>query len=191
MVHTLVATACISAACAAVGAILAAPAAASPGDIPIHFSGATPERTGPNIPGPNIPGPNIDVPDVNVPNRQRPKRQRPNVNVPTSTQLNAPNIPGNVNVPNVNVPNVNLDVPEVADIVPDFNVPEVADIVPDFNVAEDRRPQRQHPSRWRWWRRRRWRRPSVAGRGRSATGSARYGHGGFAQWVNCNAESRD
>ena len=123
---------------------------------------------------------------INIPN------PNPNVNLPNiNPNLNLPNVPGNINVPNVNVPNVNLDVPEIADIVPDFNVPEVADIVPDFNPPKIDVPKINTPEHWpgRWW----WRRPrpSIAGRGRSTTGSARYGHGGFAQWVNCNAESRD
>ena len=91
---------------------------------------------------PNVNVPNVNVPNVNVPNVNGPCPGGDinvaacvpgNINVPN---VNLPNVPGNVNVPNVNVPNVNVDVPDVADIVPDFNVPDVADIVPDFNVPK-------------------------------------------------------
>ena len=131
---------------------------------------------------------NLDVPDLDVPNLNVPNVNVPNVNLPN---VNVPGIPGNVNVPNVNLPNVNVDVPDVADIVPDFNVPDIADIVPDFNsrksMSRSQRPEREW--RWPWWR---W--PAVAvavavvgRRGQPRNGSTRSEHGGFAQWVNRKA----
>ena len=164
MVRPLVVAACIAAAPAAVGAILAVPAAASPGNA--QFSSNAPLENAPLQPGPDIDiDPDIDVVpnipgNVNVPNV-------PNVNVPN---VNLPNVPGNVNVPNVNVPNVNIADDIAADIVPDLNVvDDIVDIVPDVNlnvpnIPNVKVPERQGPEhRWRWrWPRRRW--PSVTER---------------------------
>ena len=77
MVHTVIATACISAACAAFGGVLVVPAAASPGDA--QFTSQAPL---PSAPGPGIP-------DLDVPNF-------PNLDVPTIPNLDVPNIPGNI-----------------------------------------------------------------------------------------------
>ena len=169
MIRPLVVAACIAAAPAAVGAILAVPAAASPGIE--QFSSNAPLENAPLQPGPDIDlDPDIDIgPDIDVvPNV--PNVNVPNVNVPN---VNLPNVPGNVNVPNVNVPNVDIVDDIAADIVPDLNVvDDIADIVPDVNLnvpnspqrqrPQRQRPQRQGPERWRWRPRRRW--PSVTER---------------------------
>ena len=128
MVRPLVVAACIVAAPATVGAILAVPAAASPGNE--QFSSNAPLENAPLQPGPDIdivPDiPNI-VPNVNVPNVNVPNVNVPNVNVPN---VNVPGVPGNVNVPNVNIAD---DI--AADLVPDLNVvDDVVDIVPDVNL---------------------------------------------------------
>ncbi len=133
MVRPLVVAACIVAAPATVGAILAVPAAASPGNE--QFSSNAPLENAPLQPGPdidivpdipNVPG-NVNVPNVNVPNVNVPNVNVPNVNVPN---VNVPGVPGNVNVPNVNIAD---DI--AADLVPDLNVvDDVVDIVPDVNL---------------------------------------------------------
>ncbi len=81
MVRPLVVAACIVAVPATVGAILAVPAAASPGNE--QFSSNAPLENAPLQPGPNIP----NIPDIpNVPGNVVP-------NVPGNV---VPNIPGNV-----------------------------------------------------------------------------------------------
>ena len=96
MVRPLVVAACIAAAPAAVGAILAVPAAASPGNE--QFSSNAPLQNAPLQPGPDI----DIVPDIDV--------------VPNIPGNVVPNVPGNVvpNVPGNVVPNVpgNVNVPE-------------------------------------------------------------------------------
>ena len=122
MVRPLVVAACIAAAPAAVGAILAVPAAASPGNE--QFSSNAPLENAPLQPGPDI----DIVPDIpNIPGNVVP-------NIPGN--VNLPNVPGNINLPNVpgniNVPNVDIVDDVVDDIVPDLDI--VDDIVPDLNV---------------------------------------------------------
>ncbi len=122
MVRPLVVAACIVAVPATVGAILAVPAAASPGNE--QFSSNAPLENAPLQPGPDI----DIVPDIpNIPGNVVP-------NIPGN--VNLPNVPGNVNLPNVpgniNVPNVDIVDDVVDDIVPDLDI--VDDIVPDINV---------------------------------------------------------
>ena len=137
MVRPLVVAACIAAAPAAVGAILAVPAAASPGNE--QFSSNAPLENAPLQPGPDI--------DIDPRHRRRPQRpgqrqrpERPGNVSPTSRATSSnipnvnvvPNVPGNVNV---NVPNVNIADDIAADLVPDLNVvDDIVDIVPDVNV---------------------------------------------------------
>ena len=117
MVHTFIATACISAACAAFGGVLAASAAASPGDARFTHYAPLPNAPGPNIPGPGIPGPNLDV----------------------------PNVPGNINTPGI-PGNVNVDIAdEVVDLVPGIQAPDdFVDLVP--NIPEVKVPNVNVPN---------------------------------------------